>query len=243
MSSDGAKPIEVEVVEMSGRTHHISELKSTDTVRTLYSKVEASMASVATATSNPSSKIGLVVEDRVLTCTDLDKELQSVGIGNRMMLPLVRVSHSEVFECLGDVGDEDQLGAHSTSKTVVRLAFTSENTCLLIRQTYGRTFTGAFTWDICRGRYSMEGDNVAVCTWPECYRRRRAGVERAGSFGINDSGWIRRMKVPDSWKRITLNSGGWAMQAVMFQEGDGILGIKLFGRGTCAEALRLMAIS
>lgn len=237
MSSNDAKLLEISVAEMSGRTHQISDLTTIDTVSTLYHKAAESM-NVAIRT------IGLVVADDILGCADFDKALQSAGIGNGMTLLVVRLCQYEFYEYLGNVGDEDdQLGLYSNTETVVRLALTSPTTCMLIRQTYVRTSNGAFTWDICRGTYILEDDDVAVCTWSECYRRRRAGVERAGIFRINDSGWIRTTKVPDSWKQITLNGGAWTTQAVRFQEGDRILGIKLFGRGNCVEAIRLMAIA
>jgi len=227
--------MKVTVVELSGCTHEVSDLKPTDSVKDLYGKLELSMPP-------GSGRCCLVVEDRILTSTDHGKSLCSIGIVDGMTLPMVRISQSEVFEFTGDVGDEERAAAAATAETVVRLSFTSDSTCLLIRQTHYRSFTGAFVWDICRGTYTVDAEDVAACSWDLCFRRRRAGVERNGSFGITDSGWIRRQKIPQSLKEIPLNKGDWKRKGAMFQEGDAILGIRLSGRNNCAEAITLMAL-
>merc|ERR1711939_1053895 len=109
----------------------------------------------------------------------MGKSLQDVGIKHGMTLTLVRMSQTEIFELLDMVGDESELNrADSQFTTKVRVAFTSENTCILIRETHSRHITGSFTWDICRGNYGFsEKGDLAVCIWSQCYRRRRGGME------------------------------------------------------------------
>merc|ERR1712183_101522 len=113
---------------------------------------------------------------------------------------------------------------------------------MLVRQTHTRHTTGAFTWDICSGKYTMKDDSLAACTWERCYRRRRGAVERGGLFSIHDSGWAKRAKIPELYKEVDIRSGPWTKETAMFQEGDHILGIKLGGRGNCAEAIDLLAL-
>merc|ERR1712228_94210 len=143
-------------------------------------------------------------------------------------------SQAEVFEFSGMVGDEAEGGHRDTTiNTVVRVAFTGEDTCILVRQTYYRYTTGSYTWDICSGTYTTKESNVVACTWHCCYRRRRAVVERNGLCSLDDSGWIKRQRIPELYNEVNHCSEAWKKTTAMFQERDRILDIKLAGRGSC----------
>lgn len=231
--------MEIFVVELSGRTHHLTDLKPSDTVKDLYSHVH-----IAKQEDSAAGGYGVVAGDQILGLRDFSKELRSFGIKDGAMLTLVRVSQSEVYELDDRVGDEDETcAARSECRTVVRFAFTSESTCILIRQTHAQFMTGTFIWDICRGACTLSDDgNTVDCIWDHCHRRRRGGIETRGSFSIHDSGWVRREKIPESWKRLQLSGGSWKRQMAIFQERDSILGVRLGGQGNCAEALQILAL-
>lgn len=226
--------MEVSIVELSGRSFLITNLKPSDTVKTLYDKLLSFV---------DNGSVAVVVDDRILNFNDMTKQLQDLGIKSGMTLPVVRMCRTDIYEFSGLVGDEDAtVRQYMVGNTLVRVAFTSEATCMLVRETYIKHSTGSFTWDICRGTYSIREDNVAVCEWQDCYRRRRAAVERRGCFSLDDSGWHRRAKIPDMWKQLDLCGGSWAKQQATFQDRDKILGIRLSGRGNLAEAITLLAI-
>mmetsp|Transcript_123545 Transcript_123545/g.218850 ORF Transcript_123545/g.218850 Transcript_123545/m.218850 type:complete len:239 (-) Transcript_123545:55-771(-) len=224
------------VAEFSGRTHDITDLKPSHTVKQLYDKLEK--------TAEQGTRMALVVGDQVLNYRHLNMELRELGIRHGMTLALVRVCQSELFETSERVGDEDTLcQAGSEQSTVVRFAFTSDNTCILIRQTYAKFTTGTFIWDICRGTYTLaEEGNLVNCMWHQCHRRRRSAIEQSNGLSIIDSGWVRKEKVPQSWNQLKLSGGSWRRNVAMFQDRDGILGIRLGGPGNCAEAIQLLAL-
>merc|ERR1712007_257580 len=231
--------MEVVVAELSGRTHLITGLLPSDPVRLLLTKAQTSMGIQEEVLGN--AALGLVVGDSVLTQYELGKQLQSVGITDGLMVPVVRLQLLEVWEFAGNVGDEDFVDALTTSRTLVRLAFISEERCMLVRETYARRMTGAFTWDICRGTYTIGEDNVATCRWEHCYRRRRTAVEHGHGFSIIDTDWTRRERIPEGWNQVKLQGGVWIKRLAKIHEGFSILGIRLSGRGTCSEALKLLA--
>jgi hypothetical protein len=226
-------------VELSGRTHEISGLKSTDTVKDLYTAVNK----VLEHTSNSSVDYSLVADDTILGIRDHLKALHSVGITHGTCLPLVRNAESEIFEFSGDIGDEP--AQIQSAKNIARLCLIDDRRCVLIRETYTQGYTNAFVWDICFGTYIMDGQGNIDCTWEVKHRRRRSGLQCGGSFSILDSGWIAKENVPEALTKISLANGLWAIKTAKFQDESTstILGIKLRGRGVCAEALKLMALS
>jgi len=240
--------MKVSVVELSGRAHEVEDLKPTDTVGHFMEKVSQIMPPGyvnVTAAKAAAAMFSLVLYESILNFRDHSKSLESLGIKDGMALPIVRTSESEAFEFIEDVADEDRAG-QTGHETVVRFAFTSESTCLLIQQTHSRnsgTGMGSFVWDICAGRCTSRDADLVSCTWVACFRRRRAGVERNGFLSVQDSGWspIRQEKV-NQFKEVTLNNGSWKRTGVVFQEGDRILGIRLWGRDNCAEAITLMSL-
>lgn len=236
--------MKVSVVELSGQTHEVEDLKPTDSVGHFMDKISKIMPPGYCNASASKPMFNLVLYERILTYSDHGKSLEFLGIKNGMALPIVRTSESEAFQFTGDVLDEDRAG-QTAHETVVRLAFTSESTCLLVRQTHSRNMAGlgSFVWEICSGRCTSTDEATFSCTWVACYRRRRAAVERGGCFGVQDSGWspIRPEKV-HQFKEVTLNDGPWTKTGVIFQESDSILGIRLWGRDNCAEAVTLMAL-
>jgi len=229
--------MKVTAVELSGRSHEIHDLQPEFTVKILHEKVEQMMPPGC-------GKFCLVLESeiqpRILDIRDYGKTLQEVGIKDGAAIPVAQVSGQEIFEFVGEIGDEERNGAYSES--IVRMTFTSDLNCLLIRQTHYRSLTGSFVWDICRGTYEMEGDEAVECKWESCFRRRRGGVERNGHFSIHDSGWTRKHKVPEAFKRVLLKGDTWKRRKAAFQEDQSILDIRLSGRNNCAEAIALMAL-
>lgn len=232
-----SKSMSVCVAEMSGRTHEITGLKSSDTVKDLYHKMKEVVY------AGKDVKVNLVMEDNILTWRDHGKVLSAIGIKDGMLLYLVRNSASEVLEFTGEVGDEERKG--DVQSTAVHVYFEDDSRCLLIRETYSKSVSGgSFVWDIYRGTYTQEGHAIVDCTWSVGYRRRRGGLDLSGCFTVQDSGWIQKevQKIPQSLTKLELDKGAWKTKEVMFQEGDAILGVKLRGRETCAEAITLLAL-
>jgi len=226
---------EVVVAELSGASHRLIDLHPSDTVGELYAALEGA------AELNPRG-CALVVGEDILYEKEFGMQLQDVGIKSGMTLTLVQINAVEVFEFAGMVGDEDYVRG-STCNTVVRVAFTRGNTCVLVRQTYTRWQTGSYTWDICSGTFATKENNALECTWRQCYRRRRAGVARGNFTGMDDSGWNRLKKIPQVYREVNPASQEWSTRMTPFQERDEILGIRLAGFGSCAEAITLMGLA
>merc|ERR1719230_538704 len=126
-----SKPMSVCVAEMSGRTHEISGLKSSETIKDLYNKVKQVVY------ADKDVRVNLVMEDNILTWRDHEKVLSAIGIVDGTLLYLVRNSAIEVLAFTGEVGDE--LAGVTPDHRDVRVFLEDESRCLLIRESYSKT--------------------------------------------------------------------------------------------------------
>eukprot|EP00931_Biecheleriopsis_adriatica_P106179 TRINITY_DN80686_c0_g1_i1.p1 TRINITY_DN80686_c0_g1~~TRINITY_DN80686_c0_g1_i1.p1 ORF type:complete len:239 (-),score=31.91 TRINITY_DN80686_c0_g1_i1:223-939(-) len=234
------------VTEMSGRTHDIDDLFPSSLLSELLGRVKASLAGAE------SNRLGLIHGNELLTSRQNDKQLSELGIVDDSILTVLKVSGVEFLDFDGKVGDEDlPPQGQSDVVTTVRICLLDSNTCILVRRTDVRTwihsrglFQSRLTWDICRGTYTVQENKDITCSWHHKFRRSRGGISQSDhAMQRFDSGWLPRDACPKAWQQIEHAGDAWRKDADLLIDGDCILGIKLSGRGSVEEALRILALA
>lgn len=230
------------VTQMSGQTHEIDNVLPSTTLAELLKMVRAAMG------TGKDVRLGLILDDEVLTLRQGDKQLCELRILRDSTLAAVKLSGVDFLESTEDVGDEDHRGRLTDSDTKVRICFLDDSRCILVRCTNTRSFNGCFqsrqTFDIATGTYSCQDESKVNFTWQCQYRRVRNGVSETEIVNrVDDSGWRKRDQIPETWKSILLQGGTWHKDAELLIDGGRILGMRLSGRGSAEEALRLLALS
>jgi len=229
----------VEVNEMSGKGHEIEGLYPSTSIAELLQQVSLIIS------TKKGVRLGLIHGDKLLASRQGSTKLTDLGIFAGTLLAVVQVNSIEYFEFTGQIDDEDP-----GSESSVRVCLLDESTCVLVRHTNTRIFypwDGTFhvrqTWDIGHGAYTNLDACTVACAWQKQYRRLRTGItENERLTRVTDSGWIVRKEVPEAWRQIQLEGGKWRKNADELIDGDHILGIRLTGRGSAEEALRMLAL-
>lgn len=235
----------LQVTEMSGRSHVIDGVLPATTIADLLQKVWDILG------QKQVGDIGLVFGTELFTSNHGRHTLSELGVVADSMLTAVQMHGGGFFEFSGAVGDEDQMAGHSESESIVRICLVDTWHCILVRRTHIRALdpgTGMFqarlTWDLCRGTYASLGGGKTEFSWEHKYRRVRNAVTETDALGrLTDSGWIAKDVIPEAWKQVQLEGETWRRGWDKFTDGHCILGIRLTGQGSVAEALTILALS
>jgi len=233
----------LQVTEMSGRSHIIDGVFPSTTIADLLQKVWESLGKKAFG------GVGLVFGTELLTSNHGRRNLSELGVVADSMLTVVQMHGGEFFEHSGVIGDEDRMAGHSELESIVRICLLDSCNCILVRRTQIRAFnpgSGIFqaklTWDLCRGTYVPCDVGETVFSWEHKYRRVRNAISETGMRQA-DSGWNAMGAIPEEWKQVQLEGGRWRRGCEKLTDSHCILGIRLTGRGSVAEALTILALS
>jgi len=231
----------INVVEMSGCSHRLDGLQPSLPLYELLA-----MVGNVVRPGEVKFGFGLIVEDRLLTSNDGGQIIGKLGFADGVMITVVAIDQTELWESTALVGDEEPSGVHHDTESSVRLALLDHVTCILVRRTLIRAlifgvFRAEVFWDVCRGTYTLQADQL-TCEWHQKYRRVRKSSDNGGHNRHNDSGWLRFQDIPGTWSAIDLSSGSWQKKGAKLIDGDRILGTPITGRGSAAEALQILAL-
>merc|ERR1712187_680173 len=89
-----------------------------------------------------------------------------------------------------------------------------------------------------------EESNSIRCTWLHQFRIVREGIsEKEFLCRVHDSGWTKRSNMPDAWREIQLTQGSkWTKGEADLIVRFCVLGVRIEGRGSAEEALRILAL-
>lgn len=242
-ASENGAFFKLTVIQMSGQAHEIDKLLPSTTLAELLKMARAAMGTWKDV------RMGLIIDDEVLTSRQGDKQLGELRISQDSTLAAVKLSGVDFLESTEDVGDEVRRGRLADTNTKVRVCFLDDSRCMLVRCTNTRSFNnGLFqsrqTFDIATGTYIFQDESRVDFDWKCQYRRVRNGVSETEIVNrIDDSGWIKRDEIPEAWKSVLLQGSTWHRDAELLIDGGRILGMRLSGRGSVEEALRLLALS
>lgn len=233
----------VQVAELCGSIQTIEDLTPEMEFQIFEDMVKAYFLSAT-------GRLDFIFQDKILntrkygSCTLSELRMQAGAL-----LTMVVSSSVEFVELEGAQGDEDD--GH-LEESFVRVCFLDDKNCILVRRSHSKSCRGIalrskMMWDISRGSYECAKEGkLALCRWSCQYRRIREGISEHERLNrVNDSGWIPRAKtkMPDKWCQIELSQDGkWKGAETDLVAGDHVLGVRIAGFGSAAEAIRILAI-